>query len=772
MLLIGIILVIGIVGAFQIITFSNLLNLENLYYSGNEDITRNISISKYVNITSGYMNLSGLLLAQHIPNQYECRIFNGENQVADCTNIFDYNDSNYAYPIGGSTNFFNANYTTPDTYNLSDLRFNVQESYTDVRIFNYSSNSWNTLHSASYPWINHLTSYGITNDNINNKTIQLSFYKYSNSNTKIYEISMFWGNSSSYVTNPSVFLTDYEIWSYSGIFTGTNVTTSSFASELNGAINKGKCDCTGCSLSGNNCSVPFIFHSDSNGILQYSNLNINYDTIPYVNYKFPIQNGYSSISKTFSCNSTDEINLKNVTLYIWNSTGLYNNSESRIITGKDNYTTFNPIIFNSTDTYKWNCLVYNNNSYSNMFDSNYTLFVDVSSPVVTMIYPSNNQWINTGTNVNFNCSVEGPQLDSVFLWGNFTGIWSLNQTKSGITSGTTNTFLLNLPDNKYLWTCNANKSTDATIYYSPYGNYQVNIDTIFPVLYDLHITPIINTNQLYVLTNITDLNLDSCKYSIWTGSTPGNNISLPCNNNTLINAPGFGVYTLYVYAKDLAGNENSQNLQFITSVAPGGTSSGGSLTPINAVTDWTMTSDGNTGNYRLIMTASSERTKELVFLNTGTSEKTVILNCESITNLCDYIYLDNLPIKLPVLKDITLLSTFTIKLPVNYTSGTYNANIYALDTEGNKQIVTLEVVVGPFNFLTTIFSKLGDYKYIGDYKIPYFIILILMGILSFLPLIFISKTLGKEKRSFFNLYGTSLSVLLSIIIAFIVVILI
>ncbi len=68
-------------------------------------------------------------------------------------------------------------------------------------------------------------------------------------------------------------------WDYSGNFNGTNK-TSNLASALNTALNNGNCDCTGCSLNGNNCSIPVLFHADTPGILEYSSIVVNHNTAP------------------------------------------------------------------------------------------------------------------------------------------------------------------------------------------------------------------------------------------------------------------------------------------------------------------------------------------------------------------------------------------------------------------------------------------------------------------------------------------------------------
>jgi len=63
-------------------------------------------------------------------------------------------------------------------------------------------------------------------------------------------------------------------------FNGTVYDISLNTSAITSALNNGACDCDGCSLNGDNCSIPVLFHSDTAGNLEYSNINIDYETGP------------------------------------------------------------------------------------------------------------------------------------------------------------------------------------------------------------------------------------------------------------------------------------------------------------------------------------------------------------------------------------------------------------------------------------------------------------------------------------------------------------
>jgi len=66
-------------------------------------------------------------------------------------------------------------------------------------------------------------------------------------------------------------------WNVAGIFDGIDITTLDLSSTLNMALNSGACDCVGCTLNVDNCTIPFLFHSDSVGKLEYDNIFVEYD---------------------------------------------------------------------------------------------------------------------------------------------------------------------------------------------------------------------------------------------------------------------------------------------------------------------------------------------------------------------------------------------------------------------------------------------------------------------------------------------------------------
>ena len=406
------------------------------------------------------------------------------------------------------------------------------------------------------------------------------------------------------LTNTSAILNNTHIWNYSGIFNHSNNRTLNFSTTFNNALNNGKCDCVGCTLEGYNCTLNLTIHSDTAGVLELSDLSINYTTEPVIELISPSNNSYSSTTKQFSCNATDIIGLSNITLYVWNSTGSVNNSLTNTVTNTFNSTTFN-YTFNYTDTYKWNCLATNNESFPNFYDSNYTLNVDVSNPVITHNYPTNNSYLNYKTDIGFNCTVEGSNLDTLFFYNNFNGTYLLNQTKTPITSGVINNLQVNISnDGVYKWICGANKTNDATITLAQQGNFTLTIDTIYPTV---NITSIqTTTGSQTIKFNFTsqDTNINSCKYSVFnsSGGIDGlnNNVSVTCGvNDTSVTVSSYATYNLTVYVSDLAGNENSSTKTFTVSqsTSSGGGGGGASRSQIPVVS---LANISSTNNYTLL----------------------------------------------------------------------------------------------------------------------------------------------------------------------------
>lgn len=360
--------------------------------------------------------------------------------------------------------------------------------------------------------------------------------------------------------NPFIEINNTQIWSHSGEFNVTKNKTADFSSVLNEALNNGECDCSGCTLLGNNCSINFTFHSDTIGLFGYSSLEIDYIPKPISTLSYPSNDSWTSANEVFECNATDIENLANATLYIWNSDGSLNLTNSTDITGKDNSTNFTHT-FTETATYYWNCLIFNNNTVQDWAD-NFTLNVDIDNPVINLNTPTNNQYINTA-NVYFNYTPthDSQTLETCELWGNFTGTFSLNQSNSSITEGTVNYFNLSLDDKSYLWNVRCNVSETGNNAFSA-SNYTFTLDTINPSLEIDYpkASPVYQCSMVNIKLNysVSDLNLDRCEFNVTSNGdiSTEHTIISDCSNVTFNVSYDNTVQTLSLVAYDLAGNVN------------------------------------------------------------------------------------------------------------------------------------------------------------------------------------------------------------------------
>jgi len=105
------------------------------------------------------------------------------------------------------------------------------------------------------------------------------------------------------------------------------------------------------------------------------------DNAPEVNLVSPANNTISkNVSQIFTCNATDDMQLANITLHVWNSTGLYY-TNTKQVSGTFNSSSWQLVM--QDENYTWNCLAYDNASQEAWADSNWSIVVDTVAPVFT-----------------------------------------------------------------------------------------------------------------------------------------------------------------------------------------------------------------------------------------------------------------------------------------------------------------------------------------------------------------------------------------------------
>lgn len=573
---------------------------ENITFTGNQNITRNISIYLYSNVTSAYLNISQINGGQcyqesaNVTNQTgidgDCGL-NYSGSYSDNT-IYqkNYSDGNWSsYAQMADAEVYYVNYSKPiastsamwefrtdrwvfSNFYLENLTipyecFNASTDHIGLSITSFFPSTWSGVDFQCFNGTQYI-----------NLTSSLSRSSMGDGNA-ITEEGIYWNIS--YPTNPYIFLGNYKVWNFTGEFNQKNNKTDNLVYYLNTLLNN---TCSGGTIIGNNCLINMTLHSDTIGILKYSDIQIIYNSIPNITLVSPSDNSVNGANISFISNISDITSLTNETLYIWNATGGLNATKNITLSGTYNYSSIN-YTFWSAGTYTWNILVYNNLSQPAFSNQNNTIIIELTNPIINQLFPSNNQWLKN-KNISINCSITTGNANAGFLYGNFTGSYLLNQTNFSIVSGATTSFNVNnLNEGSYIWSCRANKTTGSTIYSAQQGNYTLNIDTIYPNVAINNITQTFGT-LFSANSTTTDLHLQSCKFAVFNSSgrydsLTGGNSTFTCNSLINSGVSDYGTYNLTVYSMDLAGNENyststfSVNVSAVVVISSGGGGGGG-----------------------------------------------------------------------------------------------------------------------------------------------------------------------------------------------------
>ncbi len=201
---------------------------------------------------------------------------------------------------------------------------------------------------------------------------------------------------------------------------------------------------------------------------------------PNVTLVSPLNNtSNTTLNQTFSCNATD-LQLSNITFYLWNSTDGLVYNESKNISGEANSSTFNVSNLNYI-SYKWNCLAYDLKNNSAFHSSNYTL--SLMYLIVNLTSPSNN--LDANQNQSFNCSYTSDSSKALknatlYIWNSSASlVYNISQTISGLTNATG--FSYNFTANgNYSWNCRVFNNNSDSIFAD--SNYSISYDTVYPVI--------------------------------------------------------------------------------------------------------------------------------------------------------------------------------------------------------------------------------------------------------------------------------------------------
>jgi hypothetical protein len=248
-----------------------------------------------------------------------------------------------------------------------------------------------------------------------------------------------------------------------------------------------------------------------------------------------------------------------------------------------------------------------NDSFGNLNSSYSDFNIQIGAPSISLIDPVGS-YFDSGKNIDFVYTASDLDLQVCELWGNFNGIFSLNQTNNSVVSGAESHFFLNLSDNAYIWNVICNDSIGNVAFAS---NETFYVDTINPSLTLTQpsgtYTSRLNIPISYSTSDASPL---TCYYNVYRG------VTLEISNTPVNCAAGtssFSVtldadFNLNFYAEDPVNHITHSNSNFtVNTVAPpsggdsgsgggGGGSSGGGITPLRSELSISKINDINVNN--------------------------------------------------------------------------------------------------------------------------------------------------------------------------------
>lgn len=291
---------------------------------------------------------------------------------------------------------------------------------------------------------------------------------------------------------------------------------------------------------------------NSFGIYGADFFNPGVDDIPNVYLSSPENNTSADLGIiSFLGNATDDINLANITLYIWNSSNSLVYTNTAVINGLVNSTNLS-YNFLQSGRYTWNYLAYDNSSQSN-WDVNRTLNVTGEADGTYPLF----------SNIGFNYSNGSLYVNGIIYTSNATIINS-NGT-SGIEFNGTNYTSTNISD---LFVSNLGQLSAGTYsyYWWAYGNgtsnlynatqtyfYTVNRADSTSGLNITGTTPIIYPSVTDVEYNENNTGDEDCSYSINMANAGYGAGTITFNYST----SGCTNYTAGSKTKDVVINQNT-----------------------------------------------------------------------------------------------------------------------------------------------------------------------------------------------------------------------
>jgi hypothetical protein len=326
----------------------------------------------------------------------------------------------------------------------------------------------------------------------------------------------------------------------------------------------------------------------------------------------PGNNTYNTnASQNLTINLTDNIGVKNATLYVYNSSGSLIETITTIFSESVLASYIGNLVTLADGVYTWFYELFDwaGNSFTT---SNNTITIDTTTPLLNIISPTNNTYTNnTGLNINY--TVSDTYLDSCWYSNDsYLSNTTLSPCQTNITTVTWSEGQHNLT----IWANDtANNQNSSSITFAiDLTNPAINIDT-----------PSNNSDSndsgLDVTYTVTDTNAESCWYS--NDSWSSNTTLASCTTDITAVTWSDGQHNVSLWVNDSAGHGNSTDITFtIDSINPS----------LSIATPSNNTFTDNTG-LNINYSTSDTNLDSCWYSNDSFSSNTTLASCANITDV-------------------------------------------------------------------------------------------------------------------------------------------
>ncbi len=311
-----------------------------------------------------------------------------------------------------------------------------------------------------------------------------------------------------------------------------------------------------------------VYVNDSAGNVNWTNVSFAVDlTAPEINFSSESETNGTSLNRTFIVVNCTSANFSNLTIYLYNSTGLVTQNSSN---SSSFYVNFSSL---SDGRYYFNATIYDSVGNRNYSETR-TVLLDTKPPAISISSPYNRSWYDA---FRFNLSID-EEADSCWCTINNSLNISLNKSNSTFfyhinTSATQTTYAIT---NNVTFYCNdtVGFSNSTTIRFFGIDATDPTITSVNPP--DSYSTTT-STSIPFQFNASDNLNLSSCSLVV-NNFAVSTTTSLSSNSTMTISysSSTAATYTWKINCTDVVGNQASSASRTITLTAPASSSSSSS----------------------------------------------------------------------------------------------------------------------------------------------------------------------------------------------------